>query len=155
MGEIPDVVLSMYRTTPHQVSKDRNSAETLLLHAPRKLLQPAQRSKCMITDRMVHGQKVSSVRQSSVKYEVDADDQTWVYHRNHPRPRCAANSSKLEIGSLDIIMDVFRFPPLRSNITPEINPAINRTLVPNVPGNTIKDSRWIQHPKYSIQERLK
>lgn len=35
MDEIPDVLLSMYRTTPHQASNDRSSAETRMVRKSR------------------------------------------------------------------------------------------------------------------------
>ncbi|VUZ38622.1 unnamed protein product, partial [Hymenolepis diminuta] len=35
---------------------------------------------------------------------------------------------------------------------PEPNQAFNKTFVWNVPGNPLKDSRWIQHPKVLMGE---
>ncbi|KAM3182013.1 hypothetical protein ACTXT7_013249 [Hymenolepis weldensis] len=62
-------------------------------------------------DRIAHGQKVLS---EFGEEECYYDGHTWVRHRNHLRPRCAAKSLKV-----DIILDDFGLPTLGYNGTPE------------------------------------
>ncbi|KAM3180389.1 hypothetical protein ACTXT7_016382 [Hymenolepis weldensis] len=45
-------------------------------------------------------------RGGSLPYEANIDGQTWVRHHSHLCPLCAAKSSNLETGPLDIILDV-------------------------------------------------
>ncbi|KAM3173401.1 hypothetical protein ACTXT7_012574, partial [Hymenolepis weldensis] len=114
MGEIPDMLLFLYRTTPHPASNDHSSAETLMVRK----------------SRTVH---IASLPMDSIFHSSSCVKKALatVRHRNHLRLRCTENSSKLEMGPLDIITDGFLSPPLGNNIIPEINPAINKTLIPN------------------------
>lgn len=55
----------------------------------------------------------------SIVCEVNVDGQIWVRHRNYVRPWHAAKSSKLKMGPLDIMSDIFSLPSLENSRTPE------------------------------------